>query len=719
MGNEKIHDFSLLTSHFSLLLEIGTEDLPARFLPSAIQQLKENSEIIFKENHIRFSDIKVYGTPRRLAMIADGIPLMQEDRTKEVFGPSKKVAFDEKGNPTKAAIGFANSQGVSVEGLIIKNKDRGEYVVAVIEEKGIYVRELLPEILKKIVLSLHLPKSMRWGNNNIRFIRPIRWLMALFDKEIITFEIDGIKSSNITRGHRFLSPAAFQIKEIQSYKRLLGNNHVIVDQEERKRIITNEMEKLLASIGGRPVKDEKLIETVVNLVEYPVPVIGTFPLEYLKLPGELLITVMKDHQKYFAVENREGRLINQFVVISNTSKDNSETVRIGAERVIKARFEDARFYFEEDSKKPLPERIEELKKVTFQERLGSLYKKTERIAAIAGFLADRLLPSAKDKLNRAAWLAKTDLITGIVREFPELQGIMGKYYAIYDGEDSEVAVAMEEQYLPAHSGGKLPNTDIGALLSIADKIDNIASFFSIGITPTGSEDPFALRRQALGIIAIILDKGYDIILKELVGKALKNLYTISDIEEVRKNILQFFENRLETVFSDQGYGPDLIQSILFLSLDIQLKDVKERLDALQRFKNDMNYNDFLLAIKRVNNIIPKTAIPEFRAGLLIEEAEKRLKERLDPVRSDLPGFLKDRRYYDAIILLTSLTGPINKFFDHVLIMDKRDEIKQNRIALLNEIWRTVSSIADFSKLSVSTINHLRKYPRKMAERNRR
>jgi glycyl-tRNA synthetase beta chain len=683
-----------------LLLEIGTEDLPARFLPSAIQQLTENSEIIFKENYIRFSDIKTYGTPRRLAMIADGIPLMQEARTKEVFGPSKKVAFDEKGNPTRAATGFANSQGVSVEGLIIKNKDRGEYVVAVIEEKGVYVRELLPEILKKIVLSLHLPKSMRWGNSNIRFIRPIRWLLVLFDKEIISFEIDEIKSSNITRGHRFLSPAAFQIKDIPSYKNLLRNNYVVIDQEDRKKIITNKVEELSVSAEGRPVKDEELLETVVNLVEYPVPVIGTFPLKYLKLPRELLITVMKDHQKYFAVENGECKLTNHFIVISNTSEDNSETVRIGAERVIKARFEDARFYFEEDSKKPLSERIEELKKVTFQERLGSLYEKAERMATVAGFLADRVLPSAKDKLNRAVWLAKTDLITGVVREFPELQGIIGKYYAVHDGEDGEVAAAIEEQYLPAHSGGKLPQTDIGALLSIADKIDNIASFFSIGIIPTGSEDPFALRRQALGIIAILLKRNYNLNLKELVEKSIVTLKNLKDIGELKKQILQFFENRLQTVFSDQGYSPDLIQSISSLSIDLQLRDLQERLEALQKFTGDSEYNDFLTAIKRVHNIIPKGKIPELNTELLIEEPEKRLKERLDSVRSDLVGVLKEK-CYDAIKLLPSLTEPINNFFDHVLVMDKREEIKQNRLALLNESWNTVSTIADFSKLSAS------------------
>lgn len=685
----------------SLLLEIGTEDIPARYLPPAIQQLKENSEIIFKENYIRFSNIKTYGTPRRLAMIADGIPLMQEDRTKEVFGPSKKVAFDEKGNPTRAAIGFANSQGVSVESLIIKNKDRGEYVVAVIEEQGRYVRELLPEILKRIVFSIHLPKSMRWGNGNIRFVRPIRWLLVLFDKEIITFEIEGIKSNNLTRGHRFLSPAAFQIKEIPSYKKLLRNNYVILDQEERKRIIAGKMEELSASVEGKPVEDKGLLETVVNLVEYPVPVLGTFHGEYLKLPRELLITVMKGHQKYFAIENGEGRLTNHFIVVSNTGEGNSETIRIGAERVIKARFEDARFYFEEDRKKQLFERIEELKKVTFQESLGSLYEKTERIVSIAGFLARRLLPSAEDNLVRAAWLSKTDLITGSVREFPELQGTIGKYYAVHDGENSEVAEALEEQYLPAHSGGRLPQTDVGALLSIADKIDNIATFFSIGLIPTGSEDPFALRRQALGILAIMFIRNYNLTLKELIDKSLENIPDIKNIKEVRENILQFFKSRLEMVFLDQGYSPDLVQSILPLSLKVQLNDIKERLDAIQKFKEDKGYNDFLTAIKRVNNIIPEAAVPELRTELLIEEHEKMLKEKLDSVWSALAGFLKVRKYYDSINLLTSLTVPINIFFDHVLVMDKNEKIRKNRLALLKEIWHKVSTIADFSKLSTS------------------
>jgi glycyl-tRNA synthetase beta chain len=683
----------------SFLLEIGTEDLPARFITPALLQLKENTESILRENYIRFTQIKTYGTPRRLTVIADGIPSVQEDRIREIFGPSKKAAFDENGRPTKAVKGFANSLGVNVEDLIIKSKDRGEYVVAVLEEKGLNVRQILPEIFKKIVLSIYLPKSMRWGNSNIRFVRPIRWITSLFDKEVICFEIDGIKSSNMTRGHRFLSPVTFQIKEIPSYKKLLANNYVIVDQEDRKRVIKEKTEKLLSSFNERPVDDPELLETVVNLVEYPDPVLANFSKEYLELPKELLITVMKGHQKYFAVEDNEGRITSHFIVVSNTYEKNSETVRIGAERVIKARFEDARFYYEEDIKKPLSERIEELKKVTFQERLGSLYDKTERLVSIAEFLGDKILPSLKQRLIRAAWLSKTDLITGVVREFPELQGVMGKYYTIHDGENREVAEALEEQYFPPHSGGRLPRTDTGAVLSIADKIDNIASFFTIGLTPTGSEDPFALRRQVLGIIAIILDKGYEIILKELVDKALENLSLIKGSKEARENILSFIENRLETVLSDHQYHPDLIQSIISLSTGIQLKEIKGRLNAIQKFMEKKEFGDFLTGIKRVHNIIPKKLIAGMEEEMLMEDAEKKLKEKLDYVKSELTIFLRDRKFDDALAILLSLTEPINNFFDKVLVMDKREEVKINRLALLNEIYRTVSTIADFSKLA--------------------
>src|SRR4030066_1729275 len=479
------------TNRHSLLLEIGTEEIPARFLPGTIQSLRDNTSTILNENSIIFSDIKVYATPRRLVLMIIGLPEIQSGRVREVFGPPKKVAFDEKGGPTEAALKFASSQGVHVESLIIKKRDKGEYVVSVVEEKGMHVKNLLPEILKRIVFSIRFPKTMRWGNGSIRFARPIHWILAIFDNDVIPFEVDGIKSDNMTYGHRFLSPAKFQIKGITSFKNLLENNSVIVDQEERKKTILEGIRRLSSSVGGMPVEDEELIETVNFLVEYPSPVLCSFQEYYLELPKELLVTVMKDHQKFFAIEDRQGRLINHFIVISNTRVENEEIVRIGAERVIKARFEDERFYFREDRKKNLNERIGELSKVIFQEKLGSLHKKTKRIVSIAAFLSERLMPLAKEKILRAAWLSKTDLLTGIIREFTELQGVMGKYYALHDGEDSEIAMALEEQYLPKHSGGTLPSTEIGAFLSVADKIDNIASFFCLGLIPTGSEDPFA------------------------------------------------------------------------------------------------------------------------------------------------------------------------------------------------------------------------------------
>jgi glycyl-tRNA synthetase beta chain len=686
------------THNTLLLLEIGTEDLPARFLPSAMQQLKENSVRIFMEYYMPFNEIKTYGTPRRIAVIADGIPEMQEDRKKEVIGPSKKAAFDEQGNPTKAAAGFARSVGLQVEDLFVKSTEKGEYVTAVIEEKGARIREILPEVFKKIVLSINLPKSMRWGDGSIRFARPIRWLMALFNNEAVSFEIEGIKSGNTTRGHRFLSPASFQMKEITSYRSLLANNCVIVDPEERKKIIRKKIEKILEPFRENIIEDEELLDTVANLVEYPVPVVASFSEDYLKLPKELLITVMKGHQKYFAVQDTEGDITNHFIVISNTSEENADTVRVGAERVIRARFEDARFYFMEDGKKPLSDRVEDLKKVTFQERLGSLYDKTERLVALAGYLSEKIIQSEKEVPVRAARLAKADLITGVVREFPELQGVMGKYYALGDGEGQAVAAALEEQYLPAHSGGRLPQTDAGAILSIADKMDSLTAFFSIGLIPSGSEDPFALRRQSLGIIAIMLTRGFDITLKELVHKAIETLRA-EDPEEVKERVLKFFENRMENVLSGRGYPSDVIQSVIRLSLDKPLKDILERIRIIKIFKDSAGYNDFLAAIKRVNNIIPEKPVPPVKDGLLIEEPEKTLKQNLDSVKSDLARRIADGNISDAINILPGLTPAINNFFDRVLVMDKNEEIRENRLSLLNDIWRTVSTVADFSKLS--------------------
>ena len=680
----------------SLLLEIGTEEIPARFIPPALSMLKGNTESIFEEYSIGFSDMKAYGTPRRLALLVKGIPPMQKDRVKEVYGPAKKAAFDEHGTPSRAAVGFAQSQGIGVNDLVVRKKEKGEYVVAVIHHKGAPVIDLLREALKKIILSLNFPKSMRWGNGDFRFVRPIHWIMALLDGTTIVFEIDSVKSGNITKGHRFLSPGSLVVKEISSYINLLENNYVIVDIEERKRRISEGIESLAASVEGRALRDEELITTVTNLVEYPVPVLCAFPPDYLRLPKELLITVMKDHQKYFAIENAQGKLKNYFVVISNTKDENAETIKKGAERVIKARFEDARFYYEEDIKKTLYSRIQDLKRVTFHDKLGSLYDKTQRVVALASFLSGTLLPHLKQIIERAAWLCKTDLITGVVREFPELQGLMGKYYAVHDGEEHEVAEAIMQQYLPSHSGGRLPESDVGALLSLSDKIDNIVSFFAVGLIPTGSEDPFALRRQALAVIAILMEKGYPATLRELIAKSEETV--LDRRPSLPDEVFRFFAQRIEPLFSLLHYESDAIQSVISLMDNVPISEMKERMDALKTFTVDTEYTPFLLAMKRIHNIVPKSDVPALTPELLLEEQEKSLYSELENSKPAFDALFRDKKYYDALKLLSTLTGTINNFFDKVLVMDKRDEIKLNRFALLQEIGKMTSLIADFSKL---------------------
>ncbi|MBI5074806.1 MAG: glycine--tRNA ligase subunit beta [Nitrospirae bacterium] len=683
----------------SILLEIGTEEIPSRFLPQAIGDLSAIAAKTFEEYRIEYAEITVYATPRRLSLIVNGAAPSQKDNIKEVFGPAKNAAFDSEGNPTKAATGFASSLGLAVSDLRLKQKGKGkgEYVVAVVEEKGIAAKTVLPELLKKIILSLHFPKSMRWGNGSMTFVRPIAWILAISGAEKIEFDIDGLKSSNQTRGHRFLSPASFQIKDISAYRHFLETNFVLLDQNKRRDTIVKSMAQLIQNSGLQVIIDEGLIETVNYLVEYPVPVLCSFDKEYLRLPKELLITVMKDHQKYFALQDAGGYLANNFIVISNTKAENADTVRIGAQRVIKARFDDAKFYYSEDSARPLADRIENLRDVTFHARLGTLLEKTERIALIAGFLADRLCPDMKDKAVRAARLCKTDLITGVVREFPELQGIMGKYYAHHDREERDVADALEEQYMPKSFGDRIPQTEVGAMLSLADKIDNIASFFSIGLIPTGSEDPFALRRQAMGIVSIFLERGYSLGMQEVFGHALKNLQKVTAPEQVMENITNFMSQRTEFILSSAGHDQEIIRSVLQLSFVQPLSGVTSRIVALAAAKKEAAFADFLLAIKRVNNIVPKTPLPAAEPSLFQQDEEKNLSASHASLKTALAPCLEAGDFPAALKAILPITPAINGFFDKVLVMDKREEIKTNRLSLLREIWESVAPIADFSR----------------------
>ncbi|MHB8881889.1 MAG: glycine--tRNA ligase subunit beta [Thermodesulfovibrionales bacterium] len=682
-----------------LLLEIGTEEIPARFLPGAISDLARLAGDIFSEYRITHGEIKTFATPRRLALLIQDIAPMQKDNVKEVFGPSKKAAYDQEGRPTKAAEGFAASLGLTTSALIIKQKGKADYVAAVVEEKGVETKAVLPEMLKKMVLSLRFPKNMRWGEGGFSFVRPIHWIVSLYGVEVIDITIDTIKSGGLTRGHRFLSPAAFQVRDIASYISMLENNFVLLDQDRRKKSIREGILALAAGSGGHPVMDEELLDLVNFLVEYPVPVLCSFNTEYLKLPKELLITVMKDHQKYFAIQDDNGNLMNSFIVISNTRAENRENVRIGAERVIKARFDDAKFYFHEDRKRPLIDRLEDLRKVTFHDALGSLFAKTDRMAAIAGFLGERIRPRSVDLLDRTVRLSKADLITGVVREFPELQGIMGKYYAALDGERPETAAALEEQYLPKAFGDRLPATDTGAILSLSDKIDNLTAFFAIGQIPTGSEDPFALRRQAMGVVSLLIDRGYELSLREIIGQAFGGLAGIKQKEGMLDSLMGFMEQRTEFILSSLGHDQEIIRSVLPLSSVYPLRDIIGRIRALEAFKTEPVFPDFLLAIKRVNNIIPKTALPAMNGDLFSQAEEKDLFEAFSRLREQVAQSVAEKKFHEGLIAFSGITTPVNNFFDKVLVMDKDEAIKLNRLSLLNGIWSAVYTLADFSKLT--------------------
>jgi glycyl-tRNA synthetase beta chain len=679
-----------------LLLEIGTEEIPARFLPEAMTKLKENAASMFTEQRVRFGEISAYATPRRLALIAEVAP-EQTENEKEVWGPPVNVAFDKEGNPTKAAEAFAKSSGITVDALLRREKGKGTYLVAAVKEAANPTAGLLPELLQKLVMSLNFPKSMRWGDGNIRFPRPIHWILATYRNEPVEFNIEDIKSGVSTRGHRFLSPVVADITDNRKYLSILKENFVFVDPQERRKMIIDGARQLALSIDASVVEDDALLNHVSYLVEYPVPVLGDFPEEYLDLPEELLITVMKGHQKYFAIRGNNGRLTNRFIVVSNTRAENAATVAKGAQKVIKARFEDARFYYEDDKKISLAERLEGLKKVIFHDKLGTTYAKTERIAALAKYIAEKTCPSRLADAETAGRLAKADLISGVVFEFPELQGVMGSYYAKNDGLAKDIAIAISEHYLPAFSGDRIPSGELGIAVSLADRIDNIASFFMIGMTPSGAEDPFALRRQALGIIAILSHTKSELLLADLFMKGLEP-YPDCDKDRIIDEILSFVEQRLAPLYQSMGYPYDAVAAVTHFVRTEPAVTIRDRAEALVALKKAAEYELFLQLMKRVNNIAPKNDMPTVDAGRFTQDEEKALWTAFSGVKPAIERNIVSRNYTEAMNAIRTLASPINTFFDKVLVMDKDEAIKQNRLALIKDIQTTSFSIADFSKL---------------------
>jgi len=684
----------------NLLLEIGTEELPASFIEPALQFLKDSLYKKLKENYLSPSSIETAGTPRRLIVVAYDVPEVQPDREELLVGPSVKAAFDEEGNPTKAALGFARSKGASVEELIrVENPPgkTGEYVAIKRLVKGKPATEILSKILPEIITSIPFKKSMRWGTKKVRFARPIRWITAVLGNQTVSFEIDGIKSSNVSYGHRFLSPEPFEVGEPVEFIAQLEDKFVVADVEKRKSIIFDGIRTLAASVGAKVLEDEDLLNEVTNLVEYPYPILGSFEEEFLVLPPEVPTVVMKDHQKFFSVVDEEGKLKNYFIGVANIKPVDEIIIRTGYEKVLRARLSDALFFFNEDRKKTLEERVPDLKGIVFHEKLGTMLDKTERLERLAPAVAEKISGDRK-KAERAAHLCKADLLTEMVNEFTELQGTMGKYYALLDGEDEEVASAIEEHYLPRFSGDRVAETKTGISLSITEKIDNLVGFIGAGFKPTGSADPFALRRNALGLIQTLIQREVFLKLLPLLSYAYE-LYSNQNVKlnaNTVEETVSFIKDRLKGVLRESGFKPDTIEAVLPVTDDVY--DTFLRAKAVDLLRESPEFEEVLITMRRVVNIIPKDFEPvEFTPEGKYEEE---LFNEFLSVKEKLAELLQKKNYKEALLTVKALKPYVDAFFDNVMVMDKDENVKNRRLSLLKTIADELLKIMDFSKIAI-------------------
>ena len=684
-----------------LLLEIGTEEIPAGFVPQALMDLEALAKRELEASRIDFSGSKTFGTPRRLALVIESVSEKQRDEETRKIGPSKQAAFDAKGNPTKAAIGFAKSQSVPAESLTVIQTEKGEYVCAVKKESGRLTAELLSSLLPKWILSIPFQKSMRWADVPIRFVRPIHWILALFGGEVVPFEVGNIRSGNVTYGHRFMHPGPITVKDFQSYLQKTREASVIVDPVERKRKIKDEMIREGARVSGRVLTDEDLLNEVNFLVEYPVALCGGFDHKFLSLPREILIHSMKEHQRYFPLVDDHGILLPHFVCVSNIKPKNREVVVKGNEKVLKARLSDAAFFFEDDLKIPLDTRVEQLKKVVFQAKLGTSYEKMVRFKQLALWIAERIDPKLHEAVERASHLCKADLVTGMVGEFPKLQGIVGKEYARLSKERPEVSEAIYEHYLPAFAGDRLPSGPIGDIVGIADKMDTVVGCFGVGLVPTGTSDPFGLRRQALGILRIIVEKKYFLSLKEFIAESEEQLKEKMErpVERVKEEVLDFFRVRYQNLLLDRGVPFDVTEAVLSISFD-DLVDVQGRIDALKKAREWKDFESIVIVFKRAMNIL-KGSPPkgQITPSLFAETVEQNLYQSFLIAREKIGSLLNKRDYPSALLEMTRMKKPIDEFFEGVMVMVEDEKIRDNRLALLDEIGKLFLRIADFSKLT--------------------
>lgn len=685
------------------LLEIGVEELPARFIGNALAQLENNMKNLLKEQRIEYESIETYATPRRLVLIIEGLGDKQETIEEKIKGPAKGIAYDEKGNPTKALQGFMRGQGIDIDQISFQDYNGEEYVYANVVKNGKMTEDVLSKNMANIIKSIVFPKSMRWGGKNIRFARPIRWIVSLYNESVVPFDLEGIKVGNITRGHRFLGSSHIEVNSVDEYFKILEENYVIVDQNKRKDIIKYGSERLAKEKGGNLLMDAELLEEVTYLVEYPTPLIGRIEDEYLQLPVDVVITPMKEHLRYFPVVDDKGRLLPYFITVRNGNEKHIDIVTKGNEKVLGARLEDAKFFYYEDIKKPLEDYVEELNNIIFQEKLGTLYDKTIRVQKLAEKIGNYLEVGQETKKNieRAAYLSKADLVTKMVDEFTELQGKMGMEYAKQSGENEIVSLAIYEQYLPRFAGDQLPTTTAGAILSIADKLDTIVGSFAIGIQPTGSQDPYGLRRQALGIINIILDRKLNLNLGDIVDFALY-IYVdenslVFDYENTKQEILEFFNGRIKNIFSDMGIRYDIIDGVLSTETD-DVYDLKLRADKLNDYIENKGLEEVLTTFNRVINLGEKASSTEVKRELLVEEEEIELYEAFNSVEDKVITWLNKKEYDKALEQFIALREPVDNFFDHVMVMVDDEELRENRLSLLSKIAETMLMICDLSKI---------------------
>jgi len=682
-----------------LFLEIGCEEIPAGFVPKAMADMETLMKRELESARLGYGEIVTLGTPRRLVLAVKGIAERQPDAELTAMGPAKSVAYDKDGKPTRAAEGFARGQGVDVAALTVVMTEKGEYLAAKKSEVGRDSADLLPEMLPRLMNAIPFKKSMRWADLDVRFARPIHWIVALFDSVVVPFSFGNIESGSASRGHRFMANTTFPVRDFAHYLEECERHFVIPDPEKRKEIIRREIERVAKQAKGNVLPDESLLEQVSFLVEYPSAVHGTFSEDFLVVPREVLITSMREHQRYFSLVDDQGKLLPGFITINNTLTDDPQVVVKGNERVLRARLSDARFFFDEDHKVRLDARVEALKSIVYQAKLGTSYEKMERFRALAQGLAGRLNPAVSEKVYRAATLCKADLVTGMVGEFPEVQGIMGREYAIHDGEDVAVANAIAEHYLPTQAGGALPASDIGAFVSLADKMDTICGCFCVGLIPTGSADPYALRRSALGIINIIIEKGYREPLSALIKSSLDLLTgkSVRPLEEVQRDVLEFFRGRFVNLMADR-FPSDVVDAVVSVSFD-DLVEAGAKIAALAEFRNRSDFGPLAVAFKRVCNIVKEGVETPVSAELFQDPAEAELHGALKQVAGKVEAALSGADYLAALTEIATLKPAVDLFFEKVMVMAEDERVRGNRLALLTGIARLFGRLADFSRLS--------------------